>query len=275
MGHILKNIKTLFDKTSFFYENSDAFSVRFDYFSQPDFIQRFFEKLRPLFNSFFEAALPLSFRLEVPNQFMLRMMNIDSVAQILNTTIGQISKEPIYVYEDKILTFIDRNLLNQKSFGSLMIGKNYCCLYLGNSIIPDLIRNFLDGLYGIIKDLEKKGYISLVNMELLISGRIITNEKGYNNNVLIGNYTPISPEYCTSMVQNYLLERPNLKMSLLNILRITDVETESEGLLKDMREQRLTLKIDRKLNDNNKMDFNSMLNEMLDSGIKFMNVCVR
>lgn len=274
MGHNLENIDTLFECNPFFAENEDAFMIRFDYYCKPYFLSAFLEMVDHIFLEHDQENTRSQFRIHNPNIFFQQQINIDSVAQRLNTSLEQIVEDRIYIIDTPGLTGLSQDKMSEGASATLMIGKYYCCIYVENSPVDKEGMSIWSAIYDSLRELEARKVVSLVNLEVKVTGRMVTNHKGYLGNRFYGSYKRLDIDNNCSQILTYSRENDDTKCTVNNNFRHGNVIIDKE-VYPDMWEQRLTLTVDYQLNGNESDKFEDIFNNLLEKGINFMDICVK
>lgn len=222
---IQTELNTIFSPESPFIESCEAMRIRFDYFSKPWCLTEFLRYIGAWFEEIVQAhASNGSFRVyynRLPNDVELQRIDVDAVAEALNTTIEGVSSSDSYIYPSLIELF-DRAEGEMAPVAQLFISRFYICIWLEHILLNEKVEVFVKKMCEIIEEISRPNVVSLVDLQLKTNSSILYTYEAFKAEFgalnLIVDKAPLK-----NYVRLYQFAEANTEVTVSNIVRHLDV----------------------------------------------------
>ncbi len=219
----------LISSNSKFANACDRFFFRIDFYSKPKFCDIFIDRFN---NYLIEKGLRnIPYSYQPLNRFQQRIVYTDSIAESLNTSLEQITIEPVYIYRE-LQPLISQEKSSQNEQVSLFVSPYYIAINISNFSINHSILDFLEWIYNNLEELWDNNTISIADIQISFYASEVLSIESYKNLDGIGGYTPINDSNIHNQWSSSQFIVDDLDCTITNILRLSDVENENHELEK-------------------------------------------
>lgn len=262
---------SIFHKDSILANACDRFSFRMDFYSKPQFYEIFID----LWNSYLKefGLKNTSYSFQPLNRFQQNIVNVDSIAESLNTSLEQITVEPTYIYRDLNALICQEKPSNGEI--TLFINRYYINLHISEFRIDDRTSKFLNWLYDTLIKLWNENTISIADMQIMTSASEILSIESYKCNDGFGGYKAIDSDFIHNQWSSTQFVYSDLNCTVTNILRLSNVRFEDESPEKMWEHTILAICVHRFDEGNGNESFNSLFNRMLEQSQESIKLCAK
>lgn len=217
-------------RSSEFYKACDRLSFRLDFYSKPDFYGVFIDLWdKAIKNSGLESR---DFIFDKLNPIQQNMVNIDAVAEALNTTIDNILDSKSYIF-DNILN-IDENESDSEAKNVLFVNPYYIDFYTRNLGLREDVVAICKILYDLSIQLWHDKKISIADIHLNIGASEILDIDSYLSMAGFGGYKPVGdPTLCNQMSTSQFVDN-GFRCIVKNYLSLLDVTLKEDETTEQM-----------------------------------------
>ena len=267
----MNKIDRLFKKGSILDEACEQFSFRIDFYSKPNFYEAFMKLWDGMMA---ECGIgPIEFNHNKLNRIQQNIVNVDAVAESLNTTIDNILDTKTYIFPS-LFGKGESPREDEQEF-ILFVNSHFIDIYVRNFEIDDYVVKICSMLYLVAYNLWKESVISMVDIHLNAGAREILGKDVYLSKEGFGGYTPINSEALHNQFSTYQFIDNGIRCVVKNFLSLVNVDIEEETQL--MWEHILSSDcIYSMRGDESQESFHELFNRMTDCCQKYIDcVCAR
>ncbi len=222
------NIEGIFRQGSIMDQACEVFSFRMDFYSKPNFFEAFFKEWDSHLAEFNKSRV--EFNVKQLNIIQQSMVNIDAVAQALNTTIESIQDSMTYIhsslYERMEYDAEDADMV-------LFVNPYFIQLYFRHVKMDEYRLTICKLLSLMIFDLWKTNVVSLVDFQMnMEASQIISRELYLSQEEGFGGYRPIENNKLCQQFSTHQFVEDRFLCVIKNLLSLVDVPFKEEGLQK-------------------------------------------
>ena len=217
-------------RSSEFYKACDRLSFRLDFYSKPDFYGVFIDLWdKAIKNSGLESR---DFIFDKLNLIQQNMVNIDAVAEALNTTIDNVLDSKSYIF-DNILN-VEESEANS-DVKNLLFVNPYCIhFYTRNLGLHEDVIKTCSMLYSLAIQLWQAKKISIADIYLNVGTSEILDKGSYLSMAGFGGYKPVGdPTLCNQMSTSQFVDN-GFRCIVKNYLSLLDVTLKEDETTEQM-----------------------------------------
>lgn len=267
----MKEIKNIFREGSILEEACDQFSFRMDFYSKPNFDETFLKLWDEMMT---ECKIgQIKFNVHKLNLIQQNMVNVDAVAESLNTTIDSILDTRTYIFPSLFSKDGSNYSPDQKFI--MFVNPYFIDIFVKNIKIDHFVVKVCNMLYHVASILWKENVISISDIHINLGAREIISKDVYLSKDGFGGYNPIDNDDLHNQFATYQFIDNNVKCVVKNILRLVNVNT-NEG--EDLMWEHIISSdcIYTLLGDEHEDGFMEMFNQMTECCQKYIDcVCVK
>ncbi len=198
----------------------DQFNFRIDFFSMPDFCNVFMKKWADMLQVLSKSKT--TFYRDRLNTTLGRNVNIDLVAEALNTTIGQISQSETYIFPN-IFCKNEKEFIDGSGF-TFFVNPYFLCIH-GDNVEVDLLA-FLacTFMYETIMSMWKENLVTPVDLSLRLHARKVFDSTAYEKGEGFGVGRNIPGPDFKSIRTSSKFEEGDMTCVVTNLLSLMNVE---------------------------------------------------
>ncbi len=219
-------IEKIFHEGSVLDEACDQFSFRMDFYSKPNFYDTFLKLWDEMMA---ECKIgQIKFHVNRLNLLQQNMVNIDAVAESLNTTIDSILDTQTYIFPSLFSKDGTDHTPDQKFI--MFVNPYFIDIFVKNIKIDDFIVRVCNMLYSVAFILWKENVISISDIHLNFGAREILSKEVYLSREGFGGYYPINKEELRNQFSTCQFIDGNIRCVIKNFLSLVNVEIEGENM---------------------------------------------
>ena len=226
MKQEVSKIEKVFREGSILEEACDQFSFRIDFYSKPNFYETFFKLWDEMMT---ECEIgQIKFHVNRLNIIQQNMVNVDAVAESLNTTIDSILDTQTYIFPS-LFSKDGSNYTPDEKF-ILFVNPYFIDIHIKNINIDGFVVRVCNMLYRVAFILWKENVISISDMHINLGAREIISKDIYLSRDGFGGYNPINHEELHNQFSTYQFIEDNIRCIVKNFLSLVNVEMKGENM---------------------------------------------
>lgn len=262
---------SIFRKDSILDSDCERFSFRIDFYSMPDFLEKFTAIWKK--DLLGHDLNYVEFNVNKLNLIQRHLVNVDAVSEALNTPIEQILAADTIVFPN--LFSKDGTELKENQRIIVLINKYFIQLTVIKVNIDDFIHLLCEMLYIIIVRLWMENSVSVVDIQINAEARKMFGKDFYATDQSFGGYLPVNNGQLHNQVSTFQFVEDNLKCIVTNFLSLTDVFFEND-VKEIMWEQKLSADCVLTVEDKLKADgFRPVFDFMISKAQDYIKLCAR